>query len=118
MPRSAGKIHPPEGKRVSNRLEDFQGPGSAGAKLGPSIRRQKTNGLLHMSPLNDSPSLDLAAIRARLENKQGPEYWRSLEELAETPEFQDYVKHEFPTQAELWLEPMSRRNLLKLMGAS
>ena len=28
--------------------------------------------------------LDMAAIRARLEQARGPEYWRSLEELAST----------------------------------
>jgi hypothetical protein len=30
--------------------------------------------------------LDLAAARARLEGTRGKEYWRSLDELAATPE--------------------------------
>ncbi len=41
-------------------------------------------------------TLDLAAIRARLESGDGPEYWRSLEELAETPAFRERLQREFP----------------------
>jgi molybdopterin-containing oxidoreductase family iron-sulfur binding subunit len=64
------------------------------------------------------PVTDIAAIRARLRKSEGREYWRSLEELAETDEFQDFVRHEFPSGVDLWLEPTSRRDFLKLMGAS
>ncbi|HEX4046780.1 MAG TPA: TAT-variant-translocated molybdopterin oxidoreductase, partial [Elusimicrobiota bacterium] len=66
-----------------------------------------------MPPLND-----IAAIRARLEKAGGREYWRSLEELAGTDEFQEFVRHEFPAGADLWPEATSRRDFLKLMGAS
>ena len=38
--------------------------------------------------------LDLAALRARLAGRRGKEYWRSLEELAETADFQDLLRHE------------------------
>jgi molybdopterin-containing oxidoreductase family iron-sulfur binding subunit len=64
--------------------------------------------------------LNLAAIRARLQGKQGRAYWRSLDELAATAEFQEYLHREFPRQASEWVDndPMSRRNFLKLMGAS
>src|SRR5690242_15987647 len=63
--------------------------------------------------------LDLAAIRARLAGAQGPKYWQSLEELAETEGFQDFLFREFPRQASEWKddEP-GRRKFLKLMGAS
>ncbi len=64
-----------------------------------------------------APPLDLAVIRQKLANAKGPEYWRSLEELAETEEFQDFVKHEFPQDADVWAEPISRRTFLKMMGA-
>ncbi|MBI3653481.1 MAG: TAT-variant-translocated molybdopterin oxidoreductase [Acidobacteria bacterium] len=50
--------------------------------------------------------------------KTGKEYWRSLEELAETPEFQSYLHREFPENAAEWHDPKGRRNFLKLMGAS
>ncbi len=66
--------------------------------------------------------LDLAAARARLDGTRGKEYWRSLDELAATPEFQDLLEREFPRQAVGWADdedPVEgRRNFLKLMGAS
>ncbi|MCC7479736.1 TAT-variant-translocated molybdopterin oxidoreductase [bacterium] len=48
----------------------------------------------------------------------GPKYWRSLEELADTPEFRRQMEREFPAGATEMLEPATRRNFLKLMGAS
>jgi len=66
--------------------------------------------------------LDVAAARARLNGTRGREFWRNLEELAGTPEFQDLIEREFPRQAIGWGEDESpvegRRNFLKLMGAS
>ena len=48
----------------------------------------------------------------------GKKYWRSLEELADTPLFREFVEREFPQQAEEWNDPMERRTFVKLMGAS
>ena len=45
-------------------------------------------------------------------------YWRSLDELADTPVFREFVEHEFPQQAEGWNDPVERRTFMKLMGAS
>jgi molybdopterin-containing oxidoreductase family iron-sulfur binding subunit len=64
------------------------------------------------------PQIDLAAIRARLEGAQGRQYWRSLDEVAQTPEFTEFLHREFPVQASEWTDDVSRRNFLKLMGAS
>ncbi len=50
--------------------------------------------------------------------RTGKKYWRSLEELADTPVFRDFVAREFPQQAEGWNDPFERRTFLKLMGAS
>ncbi|MDQ4074988.1 MAG: TAT-variant-translocated molybdopterin oxidoreductase [Chloroflexota bacterium] len=63
-------------------------------------------------------ALDIEAIRIRLAEQRGKTFWRSLEELAETPEFQEFLYREFPRQASEWVDGMSRRNFLKLMGAS
>jgi molybdopterin-containing oxidoreductase family iron-sulfur binding subunit len=63
-------------------------------------------------------TLDLAAIRARLESGEGPEYWRGLEELADTPEFRERLYREFSEDGAQWLDPVSRRQFLHLMGAS
>jgi MoCo/4Fe-4S cofactor protein with predicted Tat translocation signal len=48
----------------------------------------------------------------------GPAYWRSLQELAGDPEFQERLHREFPKGASEWLAPLSRRDFLSLMGAS
>ena len=48
----------------------------------------------------------------------GKKYWRSLEELADTPVFREFVSREFPQQAEDWDDPIERRTFIKLMGAS
>ncbi len=62
-------------------------------------------------------SLDLAAIRARLSAVKGKAYWRSLEELAETPEFQELLRREFPRQANA-ATALSRRDFLKFTAAA
>jgi molybdopterin-containing oxidoreductase family iron-sulfur binding subunit len=62
--------------------------------------------------------LDLAAVREKIEQTRGPEYWRSLEELAGSEEFQRMLHREFPKGASEWLDAVSRRGFLKLMGAS
>jgi molybdopterin-containing oxidoreductase family iron-sulfur binding subunit len=62
--------------------------------------------------------LDRAAVERQLKETKGPEYWRSLEELAGSPEFQDMLHREFPKGASEWLDSVSRRGFLQLMGAS
>ena len=48
-------------------------------------------------------------------NQTGKQYWRSLDELAETPAFREWLHREFPAHAS---ELLGRRTLLKLMAAS
>src|SRR5579883_2721607 len=49
----------------------------------------------------------------------GPKYWRSLDQLANTPEFQAWMKREFPESVkEIEMDGSSRRTALKLMAAS
>ncbi len=63
--------------------------------------------------------LDLATVQQKLSAVQGPEYWRSLDELAGTEEFQKLLQEEFPRQASEWIGgEVSRRNFLQLMSAS
>ena len=66
--------------------------------------------------------LDLDSVRAQIEaaanQKAGPEYWRSLEELAGSPAFQEALHREFPKGASEWVDSVSRRGFLKVMGAS
>ena len=71
---------------------------------------------------NPRKKLDLAAARARLDGARGRDYWRSLDDLAATPEFRDMLEREFPRQAIGWADDENpdegRRKFLKLMGAS
>ncbi|MGQ0760800.1 MAG: TAT-variant-translocated molybdopterin oxidoreductase [Acidobacteriota bacterium] len=46
------------------------------------------------------------------------EYWRSLEELADSPIVEEFVRREFPHAADEWNNPVERRTFLKIMGAS
>src|SRR3989454_8244925 len=62
--------------------------------------------------------IDRADVERQLKETKGPEYWRSLEELAGSPEFQEMLHREFPKGASEWLDSVSRRGFLKLMGAS
>jgi MoCo/4Fe-4S cofactor protein with predicted Tat translocation signal len=45
-------------------------------------------------------------------------FWRTLDELAGDPAFQDRLHNEFPSQIEAIADPVARRSFLKLMGAS
>ncbi|WP_404420897.1 TAT-variant-translocated molybdopterin oxidoreductase [Nibricoccus sp. IMCC34717] len=47
----------------------------------------------------------------------GPKYWRSLDELVESPGFREHVEREFPEGASS-LEGVDRRKFFKLMAAS
>jgi len=62
--------------------------------------------------------MTLAAVRSELNGLKGKRYWRSVDELADTAEFQAAVEKEFPTSAQEWVDPVSRRGFMKLMGAS
>src|SRR6202049_4188430 len=48
----------------------------------------------------------------------GPKYWRSLNQLAGTQEFSEWVHREFPANASEMLDGNSRRTVLKMMAAS
>jgi len=52
----------------------------------------------------------------------GPKYWRSLDQLANTPQFREWVGREFPTESDSLfangLDGDSRRTVLKMMAAS
>ncbi len=71
-----------------------------------------------------APKMTLAAVRAKLDGQTGRRFWKNLDELAATKEFNDLMAEEFPRQAgsvfgqgEL-VDAVSRRGFLKVMGAS
>jgi len=62
--------------------------------------------------------LNLAAVRQKLGKQQGKKYWRTLDELAADPHFEEMLHREYPRGAAEWDESVDRRDFLKLMGAS
>src|SRR6476619_6154189 len=77
------------------------------------------------STMSDSRHINFKLMRDHILSLQdgetargGKKYWRSLEELADTPQFREFVAREFPQQAEEWNDPIERRTFIKLMGAS
>lgn len=64
--------------------------------------------------------LTLAEVHAKLDGKTGRRFWKNLDELADTPAFHELMREEFPRQAGAgeWVDAVSRRGFLKVMGAS
>src|SRR4051794_18979894 len=60
---------------------------------------------------------ELRQWQQRLEGS-GRRYWQSLEDLADSEAFQKLVETEFPQQADVWPDALSRRRFLTLMAAS
>jgi MoCo/4Fe-4S cofactor protein with predicted Tat translocation signal len=71
-----------------------------------------------MKTNHNARPIDLASIRARLDGVRGQQYWRSLDEIAETPEFKEMLQREFPDGASEWADVVSRRSFLKMAAAS
>lgn len=69
-----------------------------------------------MKMKTNAPAPDLATLRRK--RAQASEYWQSLEELADTPEFQEYLHNEFLPGASEWKNPVNRRQILQLLGAT
>jgi MoCo/4Fe-4S cofactor protein with predicted Tat translocation signal len=66
-------------------------------------------------------ALTLETVRERLRDARGPEFWRSLDELAGSPQFEEMVHREFPRQASEWIDTadgVNRRRFLQLSSAS
>src|SRR6266853_658352 len=82
------------------------------------MSEEKQNGKIEAVCPGKKDKLDLVQIQADIEKKNGPEFWRSLEELAGKPEFREMMHREFPKGASEWLDAVSRRGFLKLMGSS
>jgi molybdopterin-containing oxidoreductase family iron-sulfur binding subunit len=57
----------------------------------------------------------LDAVRAELDRSAG---WQGLDHAAARPGFDRRMEQEFPAQAGEWVDPVSRRGFMKLMGAS
>ena len=74
----------------------------------------------HVEPVcpGKKDKLDLVQVRSDIEKKNGPEFWRSLEELAGSADFREMMHREFPKGASELVDAVSRRGFFKLMGSS
>lgn len=71
-----------------------------------------------MNQTNTHNPPDLTSLRTRLSNTHGPQFWRGLDELADTVAFRLWLEREFPHGLAALNDAVSRRSFLKLMGAS
>src|ERR1700732_5061140 len=66
----------------------------------------------------DRKSIDLATASANMAQGGEKRFWQSLEELSETPEYREFLEHEFPYDTAKNPEGIDRRDALKLAAAS
>ena len=86
--------------------------------MGHSGSTDKAGNTVDHEAKNVPTPMTLERVRQELKGVKGKRFWRSVDELADTPEFQAAVEREFPAAAQEWVDPVSRRGFLKLMGAS
>jgi MoCo/4Fe-4S cofactor protein with predicted Tat translocation signal len=103
MPQMSERMGAPQGRREANMANETN---KADQDQAPAQGAQ----------VDGARPLDQA--RAKLAGQTGKTYWRSVDELADTPAFREMVQREFPAQAAEWIDPVSRRGFLKVMGAS
>ena len=71
-----------------------------------------------MSRVNDKDRTTDLPILDNQENGSGNQFWRSYDQLANTPKYRDIVEHEFQEGADSPPTGVDRRNFMKVMGAS
>ncbi|MEO6334876.1 MAG: TAT-variant-translocated molybdopterin oxidoreductase [Pyrinomonadaceae bacterium] len=68
-------------------------------------------------PSQDSKN-NFALMRDKILSQSGKDYWRSVDEFIDAPEFGEFVKREYPNHSEDWDDAVSRRTFVKLMGGT
>jgi len=51
---------------------------------------------------------NFALLRDRILSQNGKEYWRSVEEYVDAPEFEEFVSREYPHEIETWDDSLSQ----------
>ncbi|MGH9438129.1 MAG: TAT-variant-translocated molybdopterin oxidoreductase, partial [Terriglobia bacterium] len=70
------------------------------------------------SPEQANERIDLVTIRTKLDQQKGPEFWRSLGEVAETEGYKNSLERGLAQAPDQSSSGVTRRDALKLMGAS
>src|SRR5436305_850347 len=109
LSQAAGTFHP----SAERGLQHGMGAAARSARARPKAaggvsRGDRGNGRLqHLPSMSDASHI--ASLRAQLDGQRGPRYWRSLEQLADTAEFREFLHREFPAGASEWADELSRR---------
>jgi MoCo/4Fe-4S cofactor protein with predicted Tat translocation signal len=100
-------------KRTSDAMQEEQG-------LMENETKQAAPAPELVTRITPSNKMTLAEVRAKLQGQTGKRFWKNLDELADTPAFQELMREEFPRQASggEWVNSVSRRGFMKVMGAS
>jgi MoCo/4Fe-4S cofactor protein with predicted Tat translocation signal len=121
-------INNPEGAGILSQVREEPASGakardlSGGLNVGAEAPTYRSESARSKSAapgvLAPTAPMTLLQVREQLKGAKGKKYWRSVDELADTEEFQKAVEREFPSSAQEWVDPVSRRGFMKLMGAS
>ncbi len=108
-------------ERTAYSVQGAAGSPEAGARS--EARAMSEEATANLVQIEEPRKLTLDEVRAKLASENGGQkrkkkFWRSVDELADAPEFAQLVNEEFPSQASEWIDPVSRRSFLKVMGAS
>ena len=116
------------GREMNDGMNNPEGAGSlsqvhkehaSGAKAQQSLSAPYgTTEVVPFQSASAKKPMTLVQVRQQLQGVKGKRYWQSVDELADTAEFQAAVEREFPSSAQEWVDPVSRRGFMKLMGAS
>jgi molybdopterin-containing oxidoreductase family iron-sulfur binding subunit len=113
-PNATGKLNLGESPLAAEKPSFVTGHGFSRAERDPFLE----GALAPVAASSPAVPMTLAAVRQELKGVKGKRYWQSVDELADTPEFQAAVEKEFPNSTQEWVDPVSRRGFMKLMGAS
>ena len=80
------------------------------------VEKKKAAAATELIRIDTGKKLSLEEAKAKLSDAKGPRYWRSLHELADTPEFRRLLDDEFPSHASV-LDEVSRRDFMKVAAA-
>lgn len=71
----------------------------------------------HLTGQGHPQDIDLVSLAKQLSENEKKTSWRSLQELAESDDFEEYLQKEFPRQGQA-MNLLNRRDFLKLLAAS
>src|SRR6185503_11074548 len=142
LPSRAGALRPAARGGVPRRLCAAGEPGRGRGAAGGGVSDSEADELFGVPPMREEQGLGAgdwglddharasgsgashSHAHASINDSQPPvpspqpPFWRTLEERAGDPAFQQHLYNEFPSAIEAITDPVARRTFIKLMGAS